>query len=99
MIRRGFWLALGAALGVSGYRRARRLAQSGGLVAVAASAGRSAVHGAAFARDVRDGMAQYQAAGNLDRQRSRAGRTLDRQQRPPRRAASGGAAGRQGRPR
>lgn len=28
MIRRGFWLLLGAAIGVSGYRRASRLAQS-----------------------------------------------------------------------
>jgi hypothetical protein len=28
MIRRGFWLALGAALGVAGYRRAGRLARA-----------------------------------------------------------------------
>ncbi len=28
MIRRGFWLAVGAALGVSGYRRVTRLARS-----------------------------------------------------------------------
>ena len=31
MIRRGFWLAAGAALGVAGYRRATRLARELGL--------------------------------------------------------------------
>jgi hypothetical protein len=97
MIRRGFWLVLGATLGVSGYRRASRLAHSvapassaaragAGAGALArrspltsrrilrgaARAGRSTAEGAAFVRDVRDGMAEY-----LDRQASDAGRTLE----------------------
>jgi hypothetical protein len=104
VIRRGFWLAVGAALGVSGYRRAQRLARSGGVVTVAATAGRSAVHGAAFARDVRAGMALYRdgperdARGRyLDRHQAGAGRTLDSQQRAARRPARGTAAHRQGR--
>jgi hypothetical protein len=91
MIRRGFWMAVGAALGVSGYRRASRLARtvfpagagtalaarSGGrarppaitgrsLLAAAASAGRGTAQGVAFARDVREGMAEY-----FDRQGTR----------------------------
>jgi hypothetical protein len=103
MIRRGFWLALGATLGVSGYRRASRLARSlvpasqgaqpGAGVRVvsrrsaftgrrvlqgAARAGRSTAEGAAFVRDVRDGMAEY-----LDRQASDAGRTLESQRGRP----------------
>jgi hypothetical protein len=52
MIRRLFWLVLGAVLGVTGYRRATALARSlrpaprpGGL--------------AGFAADVREGMAVY----------------------------------------
>jgi hypothetical protein len=110
MIRRGLWLAAGAALGVTGYRRASRLlrplagppgraAAAGrpvvpgrGLLAAAASAGRSTARGVAFARDVRDGMADY-----LDRQPVRTGRTLEGQQdggQPgagrPRRAGPGG---------
>ena len=53
MIRRLFWLILGAIAGVAGYRRVERLArQRRGLV--------SAVHETArFARDVRDGMDDY----------------------------------------
>jgi hypothetical protein len=99
MIRRGFWVAVGAAIGVSGYRRASRLARtvfpvrpgtalatgpSGrtrppaitgrSLLAAAASAGRGTAQGVAFARDVREGMAEY-----LDRQGDEAGRTLDSQ--------------------
>jgi hypothetical protein len=96
MMRRGFWMAVGAALGVSGYRRAGRLARtvfpgtalaarSGGrarppaitgrsLLAAADSAGRGTAQGVAFARDVREGMAEY-----LDRQGDQAGRTLGSQ--------------------
>jgi hypothetical protein len=82
MIRRGFWLVLGAILGVGGYRRVTRLAHAlvpgargpqpgaGALarrpeltgrrvLAGAARAGRSAAEGAAFVRDVREGMAEY----------------------------------------
>ncbi|HMG62722.1 MAG TPA: hypothetical protein VK599_07220 [Streptosporangiaceae bacterium] len=98
MIRRGFWVAVGAAIGVSGYRRASRLARTvfparpgsalvtgpagrarpavitgRGLLAAAASAGRGTAQGVAFARDVREGVAEY-----LDRQ-DQDGRTLDSQ--------------------
>jgi hypothetical protein len=87
MIRRGFWLVAGAVLGVTGYRRATRLARSlapavssrtgrdagsrttGGtrrpvlsgraVLAGAARTGRGAAQGAAFVRDVSDGMAEY----------------------------------------
>jgi hypothetical protein len=103
VIRRGFWLALGAALGVTGYRKASALARelvppgrparpgagplapsgparrplltSRQILGGAARAGRSAARGAAFCRDVRDGMAEY-----LDRQRPGSGRTLGSQQ-------------------
>jgi hypothetical protein len=100
MIRRGFWVAVGAVLGVSGYRRASRLARTvfparpgsalaagrpagarptlitgRSLLAAAASAGRGTAQGVAFARDVREGVAEY-----LDRQGDQAtGRTLDSQ--------------------
>lgn len=54
MIRRLFWLTLGAIAGVAGYRRVEKLAQRRSLV--------SAVRGTArFARDVRDGMDEYSA--------------------------------------
>jgi hypothetical protein len=99
MIRRGFWVAVGAAIGVSGYRRASRLARSifparpgsalaagssgrarpalitgRSLLAAAATAGRGTAQGVAFARDVREGVAEY-----LDRQGDEAGRTLGSQ--------------------
>ena len=100
MIRRGFWVAVGAAIGVSGYRRASRLARTvfparpgcalatarpagtrpalitgRSLLAAAACAGRGTAQGVAFARDVREGVAEY-----LDRQGDQAtGRTLDSQ--------------------
>jgi hypothetical protein len=67
MIRRGFWLMAGAALGVAGYRKAGRLTRTltgqqaapqsvrrSGLVEGTRSAG-------GFVRDVRDGMADYHA--------------------------------------
>jgi hypothetical protein len=101
MIRRGFWLVTGAAIGVTGYRRANRLARSffparpagavapagaarppvitgRSVLAAAAAAGRGTAQGIAFARDVRDGMAEY-----LDRQGPQAGRTLDSQRGAP----------------
>jgi hypothetical protein len=107
MIRRGFWVAVGAAIGVSGYRRASRLARSvfpdrdgrpgralatpgagqarpavltgRTLLAAAASTGRGTAQGVAFARDVREGVAEY-----LDRQADEAGRSLDSQRGGPR---------------
>jgi hypothetical protein len=99
MIRRGLWVAVGAAIGVSGYRRASRLARTifparpgsalaagssarprptlitgRSLLAAAATAGRGTAQGVAFARDVREGVAEY-----LDRQGDEAGRTLGSQ--------------------
>jgi hypothetical protein len=84
MIRRGFWLVLGAALGVTGYRRAGRLARA--MLPGRRPAGRLAVGGtggtggtAAFLRDVRDGMDEY-----LDRHPRYPGPTLEGQQVPGR---------------
>jgi hypothetical protein len=48
------------------------------LLAAAAAAGRGTAHGVAFARDVREGMAEY-----LDRQGVDAGRTLGSQRGEP----------------
>jgi hypothetical protein len=75
MIRRGFWLAAGAVLGVTGYRKATRLARmitsSPAAPRALAPGGRAAGSrarqplslrigaAAGFARDVRDGMAEY----------------------------------------
>jgi hypothetical protein len=79
MIKRGFWLALGAALGISGYRKLTRAAkallpqgelagQLQGRTPAAApahrTAGRAGAETIAFVRDVRAGMADY-----LDRHR------------------------------
>jgi hypothetical protein len=52
VIRRLFWLSVGAAAGIAGYRRAERLARRRGLVGAARGVAR-------FARDVRDGMDEY----------------------------------------
>ena len=54
MIRRLFWLLLGAVLGVTGYRRATALARS-----LRPAPQRSALAG--FAADVREGMGLYMA--------------------------------------
>jgi len=102
VIRRGFWLAVGATLGISGYRRASRLARSLSpapapapppasarprprpdlttrrILALAAAAGRTTAEGAAFVRDVRDGMAEY-----LDRRAGDQSRTLEGQRGQP----------------
>jgi hypothetical protein len=81
VIRRGFWLAAGAVLGVAGYRKATRLARTittapgvprvltqapGRALAPGSAQARPAVPmtdrvraAASFARDVRDGMAEY----------------------------------------
>jgi hypothetical protein len=79
MIRRGFWFALGAVLGITGYRRvtraARALLPEGERVGQLArrngagqperrTASRAGAGTVAFVRDVRTGMADY-----LDRQR------------------------------
>jgi len=57
MIRRGFWLAAGATLGVMGYRRASRLARELGL----GSDGRAA----AGRTHPSDGTRQVRGSGNL----------------------------------
>lgn len=65
MIRRGFWLAAGAMLGVAGYRKATRLARTitAAPVVIQTRAAVPVTHrvreAASFARDVRDGMAEY----------------------------------------
>lgn len=102
MIRRLFWLVAGAVLGVSGYRRASRLARAIRPVAGrgAGPAGRGPGPGGAskrrrswargtarFAGDVREGMELY-----LDRHPGSAGRSLGGQQAPGR--AGGQAAAR-----
>ena len=89
-MRRLFWMVAGALLGVSGYRRFRRLAHAltaGGLRGERAQAG-WAGSVARFARDVRNGMELY-----ANRHPRLAGRTLEGQQaRAERRhvAATGG---------
>ena len=65
MIRRLFWLVLGAVLGVTGYRRATALARS--LRPVPRASGL-----AEFAADVREGMALY-----MERQARPAASTLE----------------------
>jgi hypothetical protein len=95
MIRRLFWMIVGALLGVTGYRRVSRLAR-----AITAGARRGAAPGgsrgadwargaARFARDVRDGMELY-----TDRHLQLAGRTLGGQQVPTEGLHQAGAGGR-----
>jgi hypothetical protein len=99
MIRRLFWLIVGALLGVTGYRRVGRLARAvggSGRPGTATRSGRGrdhAAHGwarsaALFARDVRDGMDLY-----ADRHPRLAGRTLEGQQARAQRLHPAGAAG------
>ena len=61
MIRRGFWLVAGAALGITGYRKATRLARTLTSQQMAGpwrlTAGVRAAAG--FVTDVREGMADY----------------------------------------
>jgi hypothetical protein len=90
VIRRLFWLIAGVLLGVTGYRRATRLARtfalgsrgargapgSGRARTAARPHGRDLMRGAAeFAHDVREGMELY-----TDRHPRLAGRTLEGQQ-------------------
>jgi hypothetical protein len=82
MIRRLFWAIVGALLGVTGYRRLRRLTRAvtlGGRRDTAprrdVTAGGWARSAALFARDVREGMELY-----ADRHPRLAGRTLEGQQ-------------------
>jgi hypothetical protein len=74
VIRRLFWLALGAVLGVAGYRRATALARSLRPAPRPASL-------AGFAADVREGMALY-LERHAERQPGRAPSALEA--RPPR---------------
>jgi hypothetical protein len=84
LIRRLFWLIAGVLLGVTGYRRATRLARAVALGGpgsrrtgtAARPHGRDLMRGAAeFAHDVREGMELY-----TDRHPRLAGRTLEGQQ-------------------
>jgi hypothetical protein len=62
MMRRLFWMVAGALLGVSGYRRVRRLARvvtAGGRRGGGLAGGQWARSVTLFARDVRDGMDLY----------------------------------------
>lgn len=90
MIRRGFWLAAGAVLGIAGYRRATRLARqlqpaSQSLPAIQAArrkalpaAARLGRESSSFVRDVRTGMAEYldERDPNMNRHPGRLGNTL-----------------------
>src|SRR5215470_6244403 len=99
-MRRLFWMVAGALLGVTGYRRFRRLAHAltpGGLRGERVQAGRAragwvragwAGSTARFARDVRDGMELY-----ADRHPRLAGRTLEGQQAHAERGHEAGAGG------
>jgi hypothetical protein len=69
MIRRLFWLTLGAVLGVAGYRRLTALARAVSPAARAQGLAR-------FAGDVREGMQLY-----MERQPANAASTLESQER------------------
>jgi hypothetical protein len=96
MMRRLFWVIVGALLGVTGYRRLRRLGRAvtlGGRrdAAPGRARGRDVIPGgwarsaALFARDVREGMELY-----ADRHPRLAGRTLEGQQARARRPQAAG---------
>ncbi len=88
MIRRLFWVIVGALLGVTGYRRISRLARAVTLGGRRSPAPRRPDvppggwpgRAARFAHDVREGMELY-----TDRHPRLAGRTLEGQQARPRR--------------
>ncbi len=92
MIRRLFWMIVGALLGVTGYRRVSQLARSirPGTRRRAAPwrpQGGTWAHGAArFAHDVRDGMELY-----MDRHPGLTDRTLEGQQESAPRSGQAGA--------
>ncbi|HWG01205.1 MAG TPA: hypothetical protein VG164_05080 [Trebonia sp.] len=85
MIRRGFWLVVGAAGGIMGYRRVSSLGRQVSQKLGARPEGRAAVkrHWARetirFTRDVREGMDLY-----FDRRRARSAPTLGAGVRAPR---------------
>jgi hypothetical protein len=87
MMRRLFWVIVGALLGVTGYRRLRRLTRAVTLGGRRDPApGKAWASGAAlFARDVREGMELY-----ADRHPRLAGRTLEGQQARARRPQGAG---------
>ncbi|HTS99867.1 MAG TPA: hypothetical protein VMI33_24955 [Streptosporangiaceae bacterium] len=100
MIRRLFWVIVGALLGVTGYRRVSRLARMvgmGGRMGAAPRCGASrpewACGAARFARDVREGMELY-----TDRHPRLAGRTLEGQRARPHPTAAGEPRQRRARP-
>jgi len=74
-VRRGFWLTVGAAVGVGGYRKVVRLARAGaGPVRAgpaAARLARGARASARFAGDVREGMRIYRLANRRQAPASR----------------------------
>jgi hypothetical protein len=93
MIRRGFWLALGAIVGISGYRRLARLARALSPLSTTMpqtarqlagdkrlSARELGTEAASFVRDVRAGMAEYLDAHDeyMNRHTGRLGNTLFR---------------------
>jgi hypothetical protein len=98
MIRRLFWVTVGALVGVTGYRRVSRLARAAGLGGRGSTGRRSRAGldwggggGAAlFARDVREGMELY-----ADRHPRLAGRTLEGQRARTRQRPQGAAPGEQ----
>jgi hypothetical protein len=61
MIRRGFWLTVGAVGGIMGYRRAVSLARQVKGRSVARDAIRATREVQGFSRDVREGMDLYSA--------------------------------------
>ena len=81
MTRRLFWLAVGAWLGISGYRRTTRLARA--LAGAPRSRPGASPRGvAAFARDVREGMDLHAARQEVQRpdngpRQATAGPTVD----------------------
>ncbi len=81
MIRRGFWLTVGAVAGIAGYRRACAAGRR-------VSAGLGLHEAVRFARDVRDGMELYRLAhsaparSTLATERTERGSRTDHDTRP-----------------
>jgi hypothetical protein len=61
MIRRGFWLAVGAAGGIMGYRRAAALGRRTASRSLVRDVIRATRQARGFSRDVREGMDLYMA--------------------------------------
>ena len=81
-MRRLVWLTVGAGLGISGYRRASRIAGEFTGARPAARRRQRAQALGRFARDVREGMDLYaeQQRLNIERRRASAAPTLDSHQ-------------------